>query len=96
VLSSGTFRRYRSGGTGRAARMPARPDVALVVMAGRSAAPVQHGKLREIIHTDLWNYASLEKELSGFDACFFCLGVSAAGMQDAGERTQTVRNTDAS
>jgi uncharacterized protein YbjT (DUF2867 family) len=35
------------------------------------------------VHKDLWNYSSIEAELTGFDACFFCLGVSSAGMQEA-------------
>lgn len=59
------------------------PDVQLVQTVGRTATGVQHPKLREIVHQDLWNYTAIEKELSGFDACFFCLGVSSAGMQEA-------------
>jgi hypothetical protein len=31
---------------------------------------------------DLWHYQSLEAQLSGFDACFFCLGVASAGMTE--------------
>lgn len=34
------------------------------------------------MHQDLWNYAAIESELAGFDACFFCLGVSSAGMKE--------------
>src|ERR1700722_16050085 len=59
------------------------PDVQCVVTVGRTANGVQHAKLRQIVHQDLWNYASIEPELSGFDACFFCLGVSSAGMGEA-------------
>ena len=58
------------------------PEVELVVSVGRSAAGSTHPKLREIIHPDLWNYASIERDLAGFDACFFCLGVSSAGMKE--------------
>jgi uncharacterized protein YbjT (DUF2867 family) len=54
-----------------------------VKTVGRTATGVQHPKLREVVHRDLWNYSSIEMELSGLDACFFCLGVSAAGMQEA-------------
>ena len=43
----------------------------------------QHAKLRELVHADLWNYASVEPQLAGFDACFFCLGVASAGMSEA-------------
>ena len=57
--------------------------VASVVSIGRSATGVSNPKLREIVHADLTNYAPIEAQLSGFDACFFCLGVSSAGMKDA-------------
>jgi uncharacterized protein YbjT (DUF2867 family) len=57
--------------------------VELVTTIGRRATGVQHPKLREIVHNDLWNYSSIEKELSGFDACFFCLGVTSAGMKES-------------
>jgi uncharacterized protein YbjT (DUF2867 family) len=56
--------------------------VASVVSIGRSATGVSHPKLREIIHADLTNYAPIESELSGFDACFFCLGISSAGLNE--------------
>jgi uncharacterized protein YbjT (DUF2867 family) len=59
------------------------PGVEQVLIVGRTAAGVQHAKLREIVHKDLWNYAPIEAELAGFDACFFCLGVSVAGMTEA-------------
>ncbi len=49
---------------------------------GRSATGQQHAKLRELRHGDLLDYSVIEHELSGFDACFFCLGVSSAGMQE--------------
>ena len=59
------------------------PDVQLVQTVGRTAAGAQHAKLREVVHQDLWHYSAIEAELSGFDACFFCLGVSSAGMKEA-------------
>lgn len=58
-------------------------DVQNVMTVGRSASGVRHSKLRELIHADLFDYAAIESELSGFDACFFCLGVSSAGMKEA-------------
>ena len=58
------------------------PEVELVVSVGRSATGTTHPKLREIVHPDLWNYASIERDLAGFDACFFCLGVSSVGMSE--------------
>lgn len=59
------------------------PDVHLVQTIGRSPSAVQHPKLREIVHPDLSDYADIEGALSGFDACFFCLGVSSFGMKEA-------------
>src|SRR5690242_19578970 len=50
-------------------------DVEHVVTIGRSATGLQHPKLREIVHKDLSDYSSIEQQLRGFDACFFCLGV---------------------
>ncbi len=58
------------------------PDVERVVSIGRSAAGQQHPKLREIVHGNLTDYSAIEPELAGFDACFFCLGVTSAGMTE--------------
>ena len=58
------------------------PDVRSVLSIGRSATGQQHPKLRELVHTDFLNYSAIENQLLGFDACFFCLGVSSAGMQE--------------
>jgi uncharacterized protein YbjT (DUF2867 family) len=57
------------------------PDVQLTTV-GRTATGLPHPRLREIVHTDLWQYQSIESDLSGFDACFFCLGVSARGLTE--------------
>lgn len=54
-----------------------------VVTLGRSGTGQSHAKLREIVHADLLDYGALEGQLSGFDACFFCLGVASAGMSEA-------------
>jgi uncharacterized protein YbjT (DUF2867 family) len=58
-------------------------DVTEVVTLGRTATGMRHAKLREIVHRDLFDYAPIEGELSGFDACFFCLGVSSFRMSEA-------------
>jgi uncharacterized protein YbjT (DUF2867 family) len=54
-----------------------------VQTVGRTATGVRAPKLREIVHANLTSYASIEAQLSGFDACFFCLGVSSVGMSEA-------------
>lgn len=47
------------------------------------------GKLRELVRNDLSNLASVPAELTGFDACFFCLGVSSVGMAEDEYRRMT-------
>ncbi len=54
-----------------------------VTAIGRSASGVGDPKLRDLVHGDMWNYSAIEKELTGLDACFFCLGVTSAGMKEA-------------
>jgi uncharacterized protein YbjT (DUF2867 family) len=57
------------------------PDVQVVRSVGRTPTGVQHPKLRETIHRDLWHYSEIEPDLSSFDACLFVLGVSSAAMK---------------
>ncbi|HEX4030108.1 MAG TPA: NAD(P)H-binding protein [Terracidiphilus sp.] len=57
-------------------------DVEQVAAIGRSATGIRHARFTEIVHADLASYASVEDRLRGFDACFFCLGVSSAGMKE--------------
>jgi uncharacterized protein YbjT (DUF2867 family) len=58
------------------------PGVTRVVTLGRNATGQHHAKLREIVRADLANTQSYAPELDRFDACFFCLGVSSAGMTE--------------
>jgi len=58
------------------------PGVDSVVTVGRSATGLEDEKLREIVHQDLLDLSPIVSRLSGFDACFFCLGVSSAGMSE--------------
>ena len=64
-------------------------DVQSVLAIGRSAIGQRHPKLRELVHRDFLDFSAIENQLSGFDACFFCLGVSSAGMQEADYRRIT-------
>jgi uncharacterized protein YbjT (DUF2867 family) len=59
------------------------PDVKLVVTLGRTATGIHDPKLQEILHRDLLDYSGMEESLTGFDACFFCLGIASAGMTEA-------------
>lgn len=54
-----------------------------VIAIGRSASGATHPKLRDLVHPDLSNYSGVEMDLTGIDACFFCLGVTSAGMKEA-------------
>src|SRR5450755_4366066 len=58
-------------------------DVEVVQTVGRSAGGAQNPKLREVVHEDFWHYDGIAQRLAGFDACFFCLGVSSSGMKEA-------------
>jgi uncharacterized protein YbjT (DUF2867 family) len=57
----------------------AAPDVELVKTVGRTPTGQKHPKLRELVHAEMWHYEGIDEELADFDACFFCIGVSAAG-----------------
>jgi uncharacterized protein YbjT (DUF2867 family) len=57
-------------------------DVARVVTVVRKTTGRKHEKLTELVHPDLATLASLEGQLTGFDACFFCTGVSVLGMTE--------------
>lgn len=65
------------------------PEVTTVLSIVRSSNGQQHAKLREIVHKDFLDFSSIEAELSGFNACFFCLGVSSAGMSEENYRRVT-------
>ncbi|CAN7705038.1 NAD-dependent epimerase/dehydratase family protein [Bosea sp. LjRoot9] len=65
------------------------PDVSEVVTIGRSATGQSHARLREIVHADLTDYTAIESQITGFDACFFCLGIASAGMSEADYRRIT-------
>src|SRR6202051_3872425 len=58
------------------------PDVESVLAVGRSPTGQRHANLREIVHDDFLDFSAIESELTGFDACFFCLGVSSVGMSE--------------
>ncbi len=64
-------------------------EVGKVLSIGRSATGQGHAKLRELVLSDLLDFSAVEPELLGFDACFFCLGVSSAGMTEQNYRRVT-------
>jgi uncharacterized protein YbjT (DUF2867 family) len=58
------------------------PEVETVLAVGRSPTGVQHAKLREIVHDNFLDFSAIESQIAGYDACFFCLGVSSVGMSE--------------
>jgi hypothetical protein len=69
-------------GEGVLLRALERPDVESVLVIGRRSCSIKHNKLKEIIHNDFYNYSAIEGQLVGYNACFFCLGVSSVGMSE--------------
>jgi uncharacterized protein YbjT (DUF2867 family) len=60
-----------------------------VLTIGRSVTGQSHPKLRELQLKDLFDFPSLGDDIAGYDACFFCLGVSSAGMREEDYRHVT-------
>jgi uncharacterized protein YbjT (DUF2867 family) len=57
--------------------------VAHVLAIGRAPSGKQHAKLEDLVLSDLFDYEAVAGRLAGFDACFFCAGVSSAGSTEA-------------
>lgn len=55
-------------------------DVEQVLVINRKPGRVTHPKLREVIHGDFFSLSAIEPQLTGYNACYFFLGVSAVGM----------------
>ena len=53
------------------------PNVERVLVVGRRATGVSNPKLIETLHSDFYDFSAIEKDLAGYDACFFCLGVTS-------------------
>ena len=58
------------------------PDVTSVLVINRQPVGLQHAKLTEIIHKDFFDLSPLKEHLTGFNTCYFCLGISAAGLSE--------------
>jgi len=58
------------------------PKVEAVLVINRKPCGYTHPKLKEIIHTDFFNVTPIQDQLKGYNACFFCLGVSSVGMKE--------------
>ena len=57
-------------------------DVEEILAIGRRSCGHTHPKLKEIVYADMYNLSSIEDQLEGYDACFFCLGMSSVGVKE--------------
>ncbi len=57
-------------------------DVEQVLIINRKPSGISHPKLKEIIHSNFIDFSAIESQLSGYNACYFCLGVSSIGMKE--------------
>ncbi len=57
------------------------PNISNVLSINRKPLGITHPKLKEIIHEDFHDLSPVAEQLAGYDACFFCLGVSSVGMK---------------
>lgn len=65
------------------------PEVKTVLSIIRNATTQQHPKLRELIHKDFLDFSPIANQLTGLDTCFFCLGISSAGLSEGEYRRIT-------
>src|SRR5210317_74272 len=58
------------------------PEVESVLVINRRSCNVQHDKLKEIIHSDFLDISAIKNQLVGYNACYFCSGVSSVGKKE--------------
>jgi uncharacterized protein YbjT (DUF2867 family) len=54
-----------------------------VLIINRKKSDLQHPKLIEIIHKDFYDFSPIKEKLTGYDACFYCIGISAVGLNES-------------
>lgn len=59
------------------------PAIGEVLTVGRRPSEIEHDKLRHVVHEDFLDLSAIADSLTDLDACFWCLGVSSAGMSEA-------------
>lgn len=68
-------------------------DVKKILLLNRSSVGIEHEKITELIIEDFQNLSPLREALSGYDACYFCLGVSSFRMKEKEYNEITYRVT---
>lgn len=64
-------------------------DVESVLVIGRRSCGVNHPKLKELLHSDFYDYSAIEEQLRGYNTCWFCLGVTSVGKREEEYRRLT-------
>ncbi len=62
-------------------------EISNVLSIGRNKIGIVHPKLKELVHSDFSDFSSVKDQLTGYDACFYSLGISAAGLTEESYRT---------
>lgn len=65
------------------------PDVESVLVINRRPCGVQHERVEEIIHTNFLDFSAIEPRLQGYNACYFCMGISSLGKTEEEYRRTT-------
>lgn len=55
------------------------PNVESVLIINRRTANIQHPKLKEVLHDNFYDLSAIENQLTGYNACYFCLGTTSVG-----------------
>lgn len=58
------------------------PDVEKILVIGRRPSGIQHRKVTELLHDNFHDFSGIEHKLTGYNACYFCLGISSVGMNE--------------
>ncbi len=58
-------------------------EVSEILVVNRKECGISHPKLKEIVHSNFFDLSVIENHLTGYDGCFFCLGVSSVGMSES-------------
>jgi uncharacterized protein YbjT (DUF2867 family) len=69
------------------------PDINEVLMVNRRSFNLKHPKLKECIMTDFINPDGVDDQLKGYDACFYCAGISSVGLTESEYRYVTFDTT---
>ena len=65
------------------------PEIEQVLLVSRRTAGINHPKVREILVQDFFDLSAIEEDFKGYDACFFCLGITSIGETEASYRRIT-------